>query len=292
MDNETEVTPTAEAEPVAIEDQEPPQTETEAETEAPVETDGLDDLLKEAIGSEEETPDDLLDVEYEGETFKLPPKLKDALLRQSDYTRKTMEVAEQRKAVEALKSEIETVHRATNEEFQAAVTLQALDARIASYQSLDTTGWSQEDINAARIDYNELMQERGQIQQALSYHVNERMNQESVKNAKLREEAISGAARHVPNFNDTRRAELESLAVAFGIPKEDAETIIHPGVYGILHYADIGKKFTEQRRQSAKAKAAQAGKPAATVGGAAEAVKSTQDMSMDEYIAARNAGKI
>lgn len=44
---------------------------------------------------------DLIDTEYEGKTYKVPKEIKDALLRQSDYTKKTMEVAEQRKAIEA-----------------------------------------------------------------------------------------------------------------------------------------------------------------------------------------------
>ena len=39
-------------------------------------------------------------VNYEGTEYEVPTALKDALLRQSDYTRKTQEVSEQRKALE------------------------------------------------------------------------------------------------------------------------------------------------------------------------------------------------
>ena len=36
------------------------------------------------------------EVEYEGKRYALPKELKDAILRQSDYTRKTQELAQQR----------------------------------------------------------------------------------------------------------------------------------------------------------------------------------------------------
>ena len=43
----------------------------------------------------------LAEVEIDGKTYKLPPELKDGFLRQADYTRKTQELAEQRRRMEA-----------------------------------------------------------------------------------------------------------------------------------------------------------------------------------------------
>jgi hypothetical protein len=55
----------------------------------------------------ETSDDDSEEVDYEGEKYKLPKKLKDALLRQQDYTQKTQQVAEQRRAIEAQAQQVQ-----------------------------------------------------------------------------------------------------------------------------------------------------------------------------------------
>ena len=44
--------------------------------------------------------DDTEEVDWDGAKYRVPKPLKDALLRQADYTRKTQELAEQRRTVE------------------------------------------------------------------------------------------------------------------------------------------------------------------------------------------------
>ena len=44
------------------------------------------------------------EIEYDGEKFKVPSKLKEAFLRQSDYTKKTQAVAKERAEIETLKT--------------------------------------------------------------------------------------------------------------------------------------------------------------------------------------------
>lgn len=73
---------------------------------APVEAEATDETPDEASPSADETPDqpdgtegadNLVEVEFEGKLLKVEPTIKDALMRQADYTRKTMELAEHRK---------------------------------------------------------------------------------------------------------------------------------------------------------------------------------------------------
>jgi len=50
----------------------------------------------------------LVEVEYDGVVYEVPNTLKDAILRQKDYTQKTQEVAETRKEVELRQQQVET----------------------------------------------------------------------------------------------------------------------------------------------------------------------------------------
>src|SRR5947199_238059 len=52
----------------------------------------------------DEAPEEA-EVEYGGKTYTLPAELKDALLRQADYTRKTQEVAQGRKALDGARAD-------------------------------------------------------------------------------------------------------------------------------------------------------------------------------------------
>src|ERR1700730_7367382 len=49
------------------------------------------------------TESDLAQLEWDGATYQVPVKLKDAFMRNEDYTRKTQELAEQRKSVDQLR---------------------------------------------------------------------------------------------------------------------------------------------------------------------------------------------
>ena len=65
---------------------------------------------------ESEPEDDTEEVDYEGKKYRVPKDIKDALLRQSDYTRKTQELAEHRNQVSAT---IERLTAVSHEETQA-----------------------------------------------------------------------------------------------------------------------------------------------------------------------------
>lgn len=74
--------------------------QTEAETGDGEEGDGDDPDKPKA---QEEDPD-TDEVEYEGQKFRVPKPLKDAVLRHADYTQKTQEVAQQRRTLEEERS--------------------------------------------------------------------------------------------------------------------------------------------------------------------------------------------
>lgn len=79
--------------------EEPEEPKTEPKVEQPEET---------KTEEPKEEPSDV-EIEYEGSKYKLPPELKDAFLRHADYTRKTQEIAQQRKEFEAKANDLKAV---------------------------------------------------------------------------------------------------------------------------------------------------------------------------------------
>lgn len=265
----------------------------QAEATAPAEgsDDSIEALAKEALGEPDAaTPLEEAEIEWDGIKAKVPAPLKDAFLRHADYTRKTMEVAEQRKALEAEQTAFKQSASEIAANFQGFVQLATLNAQIQQLASLDTTGWSPEQIQAGAAQLRQLQQQAGQINMALTQTAQTRTRSEQAQFEQARQAAIQEAAARIPNFAEKRRGELEQFAGEMGLPPDAVAEISTPWEWEVLHYADIGRKFIERQRKAATMKAAHAGTPAQMLGGANAGGKSPDQMTPEEYIAWRNAG--
>ena len=126
--DETKAAKAAKAAPVAPEaDDEQPETDTPLpESDEDEDYDVSDEVTtddEEKDAPEPEPKADLISIEQDGKKFDVPVELKDAFLRQSDYTRKTQEVA----------SERAQVHAAYQQTAQLAQSLQQQQNQLAQY---------------------------------------------------------------------------------------------------------------------------------------------------------------
>lgn len=286
MDTETEANLAPEV--VDIPSVEPTAPELEANAteggDASVEQGEQDDLDK-LIGLDPDTSEaepELLEIEIDGKKIKVSADGKEYLLRQQDYTKKTMDVAEQRKAVEAEKAQIEQFRNLTGKRFQAVQEIATLRAHAEQIRNIPLDGLSETDIIRFRQDLQDI---EGRISHWEGEGLRAAQEEDQARSqqfAKARETAISEAAKRVPNFTETRRAELETLAIQMGADQADAQNITDPTVYEVLHYADIGRKFVERQRKAATIKAAQGAQTAAEVGGKTNTGKDPSSMSPSE----------
>ena len=92
-----------------------------------------DTTLPDQTGAEPEE----VEVEYDGQTYSVPAALKDALLRQADYTRKTQEVAEGRKALDADRMAHSRSSETARAHIQDAARIVALNDQLAHYDKID-----------------------------------------------------------------------------------------------------------------------------------------------------------
>lgn len=128
--------------------------------------------------SEQPSADDSAEVTLEGKTYRIPKELKDAVLRHEDYTRKTQEIAERARAVDAQAKVL-----AEREQFQAAhaADLQALTAiqqQIREYSQMDMSALTTDQLikvkmhvdnlkEAERTKLSEVQHKAGEFQQRI-----------------------------------------------------------------------------------------------------------------------------
>ena len=192
-------------------------------------------------------PPDEVEVEYEGQTYTVPAALKDALLRQCDYTRKTQEVAEGRKALEAERQAHQHGAMLTRGHIQDAARVVALNDQLAHYDRIDWGSLQAQDPERAKL----LWQQRAQIRQ-LRDHAARAWSQKEQENtfhtqratAKRVAEVQAELSRLVPDWSPEIDAKLAKYGTAEGLSAQQiAQATLHNPVFAklLVNYFDAGR---------------------------------------------------
>lgn len=237
---------------------------------------------------EEQAPD-FAEVEYEGKTHKVPPELKDAILRQADYTRKTQEVAELRKQVETTLQAVQTV---SQEERMAEVAVGVIDTQLADYEAIDWDAWEQSDPVSAQRGWRQYQTLQGQRNQAVTAYqqaFQQRTFLTQQETAKRLEQGQRELASRIPDWSADKAAKLVDFgSKSYGFTPADFNSIDDPRVVQVLHDAFMYRE--QQQKPKAAPKPVPEVKPAAKVGGGKPVLKSLDDrMSAADWVKARNA---
>jgi len=235
-----------------------------------------------------EAEEELADIEHEGRIYRVPGALKGAFLRQADYTRKTQELAEHRRVVEAERQALAEQRRAVAGASQDRLRLAALDHQLESFQSVDWQGYAAEDPQAAQAlwgRFQALNDAREQLAYAVS-HEDERAQLKAAREAaermaqtgqKLREE--------IDGWSPEVAAKLVEYGQAFGVTVEELAQMADARLWKLLHKAYQADQLGQQQT----AVRAQAVRPAVLVGGGAAGSGGVRDeLATKEWMARRN----
>src|SRR5690348_3643336 len=88
--------------------------------------------------AESEQPQEELDtIEFDGKQYQVPKAIKPGYMMQADYTRKTQEVANQRRELEQAKERLTQQTHATQEEMTARAAAVVIDAQLQQYAQVN-----------------------------------------------------------------------------------------------------------------------------------------------------------
>jgi len=247
-----------------------------------------------AEGNGEQLEPELADVEYEGKAYKLPPELKDALLRTADYTRKTQEVAEQRKSVEARMAEADKAYQTSQDVLEARAAIMNIDGALKNYENVNWQQLENEDPMAAMShwrQYQQLQQQRGQVAQYLDKtqaELSEKVAQETDK--RLRE-TRAFAEKELKGWSpdlDNKITEFATKELGFTVDALRAQYT--PQVYRTLYLAHLGHQALQKQASPPKPAQQHVQQPLTKVTARANPVAGLDDrLSGDEWLKRRNA---
>ena len=199
----------------------------------------LDDgELVEADGLEPEA--ELFELELDGETHRLPPALKGAFLRQADYTRKTQELAEHRRALEAERRALADHRRGLDDEAGDRATLAALDRHLDAFEGVDWDALAAEGPERAQslwASYEETRALREQFAYALSHHDHRRALEAARESAEAMAATGQRLREEIEGWSPEVAAKLVEYGQAFGVTLEELAEMADPRLWKLLHKA-------------------------------------------------------
>lgn len=217
------------------------------ETDTPVEELEQEESTEEVAQSDEteeptegESEDEGEEVEFEGKAYKVPKGIKEALLRQADYTKKTQEVAEQRKSVEERAQALDQQQRVMAQTFDKAVEFREAQKRLSQYEQIDWYTLAQNDPAQAtqlNIAYQQLQREAqtkyGEWKQAeqQTQQLTEQNRQQMLVKA---EQELKT---RLPNFGPQVAEKIAKAGKEYGITDQELNSLIDPRYVHVLHDA-------------------------------------------------------
>ena len=228
--------------------------------------------------------------------LKLPKsqaeKLRLAALRQADYTRKTQELAEQRKAFDA---ERQALSQADEAEMSARANIAIIDRQIQQYENVDWNAAFENDpfeAQKAFARFQLLQRDHAQASTYLDQAKQERTERQKQETAKLVQEGAAELARDIPGWSPALAAELQDFGTkVLQMTKSDFDNITDPRAVKILYLARKGHEKEQSEKKAKTIVKQQEVQPAASPGKKASAPPTGLDdrLSIEEWNRRREA---
>lgn len=247
-------------------------------------------------GNPVQAEDDTDEIEHDGQKYRIPKALKPAMMMHADYTRKTQEVAESRKALEARETEI--AQRAEQQQalLQDHANVVSLKSQVGAYKALDWEQLEQQDVangtnTAAQLwrQYERLKDSLAEAEGGLNEKVQRRAVDEQRETARRIQEGYAKLPSVIPGWNPDLEQKVAKFGREQGLSQQElAGAVADPRSIKILHLAMIGAQSQQQQAATKKAEGVEKVRPTPRIGGGSPPAGLHDSLTPDEWARRRN----
>ena len=241
----------------------------------------------EAAPVDDDEEDEVDGVKLKGKKEALE-KLKAERLMQADYTRKTQEVAEQRRNFDAEREQFQKAAQTHQQYLREIGQLTGIDERLAQFSQVNWQALTDSDpVQALKLhtEFTQLQAHKGQLVNALTQKQQAAQQEQQRSTAKQLMEARQVLERDIKGWSPELAGKLVDFGIKQGFPPEAMQNITRPEVVKVIHKAFLYDQLQQQR--AAKAPAAPAPPVTRLSGTGAVATKDPAQMSDAEFAAMR-----
>jgi len=226
----------------------PPQEEVEA-TEEPEEQEASEDESedesedKDAPEDESEVEAEFVEVEVNGKLYEVPVELQDSLLRQEDYTKKTQEVASQRKEAEVQLGQV----KQQMQEFEFANSVrddvmkaQQLEARAEEYNEYlraNIEQLSPTEIEKIKFGIEDARRERDDLVSSVHGKHKEFQQAQEQSFTELLKKGTEVLQQKIPGWGEDQQKQVRDYALSNGFTEAEISQVVDPRQVEVLYKA-------------------------------------------------------
>lgn len=215
-----------------------------------------EDSEEEFEAEPEETEGEFVEIEVDGELLQVPEKYKDYFLRQDDYTRKTQEVAAERKTLEVVRGEVETKQR--DQQFFDSVYEDVLRAnqkhaeaeQWQQYLRQNVDNLSSTEIEKIRIAVQDAQSEAQQIANEVQRKQQEHQQAQQQSQQELLKKGTEVLKSTIPNWGEEAQKQVMEHVLAKGFTPSEVNSLMDPRMVEIAWEA---AQYRALKRGSAQA---------------------------------------
>lgn len=183
-------------------------------------------------------------------------RLKAERLMQADYTRKTQEVAEQRKAIQAERERVEQTRAFEQQNLDIVADIRAMDREMAQLQQVNLHQLSDQDPVQAQklmVRLQQLQSIRGQAANALAQRQAQFQQWSQHEAARQLEEGRQVLQREIPGWGPDLAAKLVEYGKSRGYTEAQLGNVTTPNfvidLYRSFQFDEARKKATQRPKQ-------------------------------------------
>lgn len=210
--------------------------------------------------SDEPTEEELEELTYKGETKRLTKaELKELAEKGFDYTQKTQTLAEERRAVEQHRAEIEAArnqfaeHLALQEQMQDDFALvRAIDLQIQQFANVDFDQLEPEKKFELKDRLRDLKEARAELTGRVESAQRAILADRQRETAKLIQQGREQLKRDIPDFSAETVKQIYESAQSLGFTPEEIGAIVDPRAIKALHKAMLYDRLQATKADTTK----------------------------------------
>jgi hypothetical protein len=173
--------------------------------------------------------EDIFELELDGAKYSLPGKLKDAFMQHKDYTQKTQELAEQRKALEqtrelATQGQLESAFRESVAEEMREIALR--DAYLSRVKNIDWSAMNTDQMLRQKHEIDVIKDERDNLKQSVEGKRAKFSEDMKTRFSELRAKSRELAAKSIPGFSEETDKAIRSHAQSHGLSDQEIDNVL------------------------------------------------------------------
>lgn len=226
----------------AVDTPEEPEEEEQAEqAEETTEEEAVGDDQAETEGEGSETDEATEEIELDGgKKYLVPKDLKEAFLKSRDYTQKTQEVAQQRRALEEREQYLQTMEKSRGVIFEKAVAINALEQRIEQFAGINWQALADQDpAEYLKLDraYRELQTQHSRMAGEVQTAIAQEQQLSAQQRQQMLERGNAELAREIKDWGPDLGKKLLDNGKRYGFSDAELAQVMDPRLVRVLHDA-------------------------------------------------------